>query len=627
MCGIVGVARFGELNNIDLRNAALYFGTSLLEVTESRGKDATGLVSLFDNGNFFGQKMGIGATEFIARFGNKRDDFDGLLSVLREYKSGLRLLMGHCRKKSAGSLKNVDNHPIKVDNIIGIHNGTLKNQDIIFKNLDCKRDGEVDSEAIFRLLNHFTSGCKEPFTLDLLEEVMRRLEGSFSILAMNANNPNQLVSARDARPAEYCLIKPLKMIVIASEKKFIKQTIFDYNKLAYLHNVSGFQKLKAPDVEFATLKDDSIALFDLTHEITAATKIESLYETRDIPRAFNRIWKTETKTTNYMQNNYNRSTVKEKEDEEKKKQLSATNVNTTKDNTSKEDGKDDKNKPTGSVWNSSLNEYVRITDQSKKSEEAVVLSMEKKVKMSIEEAIHNNELDNSTEVITSTGSLIRSVTSVEKYMKVEKAKISNALIVDNSSVNDPVIIKKDTSIVRADLNNIKDGIKKGKGNSKDTIEALKYAIEAERDSDRFDNIYDVATAIGADANGLKQLSSATLANRICKGIYTRLFVTGWLAKCTQMHKNHSITENKLLKAQKHIRVLKKLNQFASDIHMQINSTLSVCTYSKIWTDEWIRAKVEESEVTEDTIKSIFNSWEIKTDVQLMRVIKTLQKKQ
>lgn len=34
---------------------------------------------------------------------------------------------------------NVNNHPIKVNEIIGVHNGTLENHNKIFTNLGCKR--------------------------------------------------------------------------------------------------------------------------------------------------------------------------------------------------------------------------------------------------------------------------------------------------------------------------------------------------------------------------------------------------------------------------------------------------------------------------------------------------------
>ncbi len=84
MCGILGVARFGELGDKNLRESALFMAASLLEITESRGKDATGITALFDDGKFFGQKMGISSSEFVARFGGEYKDFDGLLSVLRD---------------------------------------------------------------------------------------------------------------------------------------------------------------------------------------------------------------------------------------------------------------------------------------------------------------------------------------------------------------------------------------------------------------------------------------------------------------------------------------------------------------------------------------------------------------
>jgi len=38
MCGIVGVLRFGDLSKQKTLSSAIYLGTSLLELTEERGK-------------------------------------------------------------------------------------------------------------------------------------------------------------------------------------------------------------------------------------------------------------------------------------------------------------------------------------------------------------------------------------------------------------------------------------------------------------------------------------------------------------------------------------------------------------------------------------------------------------
>ena len=624
MCGIIGVARFGELNDSNLRASALYLGTNLLETTEVRGKDATGVSALFDDGNFFGQKMGVSANEFIARFGGKKDDFDGLLSVLREYKAGLRLFIGHCRKKSAGSLKNVDNHPIKVGNIIGLHNGTLKNHDEIFKNLDCDRDGEVDSEAIFRLLHHFTNECKVPFTLDILEETTKRLEGSFSILAFNANNPNQLVSARDARPAEYCLIKPLKMVLIASDDKFIKKAIWDYNKLAYLHNTDKFVKLRESDVEFATLKDDTIALFDLTKEITTETKITELYDTRSIPKAINRIWK-EAVTTNDYTNNFNRTygsgygkTTTKTDD--KNKTTTTTTIVTDKTTT--------KNDKAGSVWSSKLNQYVKISDPTSDLDDGVVLNTEKKRRMSIEQAEEENKTDTSSieDNETTNVPLVKQNTSVEEFETGNSAEIT-IIKVDKEALETKKKLKT-TSI----LDNMKAGIEKGKEASRDEGEAMKAAAEAVKETSKFNTLHEVAEMCRTDADSLNELSITSLANRILKSLFSNFFVQGWISKCDRkLEINHSLNnDNKLTKAQKHIRVLKQLTSYFDELACTTpvaGGSLNEQLHNREERLKKVNKVITSNgEITEKTLKDIFSSNDFRTNKCLKDMMITLQAK-
>jgi len=656
MCGIVGVARFGELNNTDtLRASALYLATSLLEVTEKRGKDATGVSALFDDGNFFGQKMGVAATEFIARYGGKPDDFDGLLTVLREYEAPLRLFIGHCRKKSAGSLSNVDNHPIKVGNILGIHNGTLKNHDEIFKNLKCGRDGEVDSEAIFRLMQYYTKDCKEPFTLDLIEEVCRRLEGSFSILAFNANNPNQLVSAKDGRPAEYCLIKPLKLVLIASEKKFFESAIWSYNKLSWLHNVGNFTKLKESDVEFASLADDTIALFDLTQEITENTELKSLYETRPIPKAIARIWKTEVKTTSYNTSTY--TGYGNNYSHNKTNNQTAASTNSATDD--KEDKKSDSKTSTttkvtaqatqasssiGRVWNTKLNKYVKIFGKKEETRSTSILKPEKKLKLSLFDAVIENEVDalatgnnelkvvdnnksknDKKKITTNTPQLVEHRSSNEDY----QVGIKIPIVITTPIVAEKKTTHSSTQVASVSketlLKDMKMGAAAGMEKALEYSTTLKQAAEAIKDISKFENAYEVADLMEIEVGSLQQLPIAAFANRLISAVFTNIFTTGWKAKKKNDETNsNSLVKNpeeRISKAQKHIRVLKTISKHMGYIIDDTITQKQIKNWFKLLQDSLIKEEVNSTTLTE-----IFNAGDFRSNKPLKSMIEVLQSK-
>lgn len=299
MCGLIGALACGEFEEKRLerirQESMIFLTTELLQLTQTRGKDATGVATMFADCDYMGLKMGISAQEFIARFGNTEEDYEGYLKIWRKKVRPAKISIGHCRKPSVGSSAgpedNKNNHPIKIGDIIGVHNGTLINHDKIFANLGCKRDGNVDSEAIFRLLHHYTNNGTEPFTTQALQETCKRISGSYAVLSFSGNNPFQLAAFRDGRPLEVAIIKPIKLALISSEKDFLKMAIFRYNKMANLYQTGAFKfiPLKKDDVDIETLPDDSLFLFDVRKDITPETKIKDLYISDKIPRT-DKIW-------------------------------------------------------------------------------------------------------------------------------------------------------------------------------------------------------------------------------------------------------------------------------------------------------------------------------------------------
>ncbi len=139
MCGIVVGLSFGTLNKRDeaMRQRLLrYFTTELLVRTEERGKDATGAAILFDSGKYIGLKRGERAANFLGTFSEHREYYGGFLKVWREAEENVRIYLGHCRAGTIGDKEdNENNHPIKIGNLIGIHNGKITNHDTIFDKL------------------------------------------------------------------------------------------------------------------------------------------------------------------------------------------------------------------------------------------------------------------------------------------------------------------------------------------------------------------------------------------------------------------------------------------------------------------------------------------------------------
>ena len=85
MCGIVGTLAYGDFEDKKMekirQEAMIFLSTELLQLTQPRGKDATGIATLFENCDYMGLKMGVAALDFISRFGEKETDFEGFIKI------------------------------------------------------------------------------------------------------------------------------------------------------------------------------------------------------------------------------------------------------------------------------------------------------------------------------------------------------------------------------------------------------------------------------------------------------------------------------------------------------------------------------------------------------------------
>lgn len=140
MCGIAG---FCINKNDHLPRLSDIVDEMLLEI-EARGKDSTGLAYVRPDRRAYLHKEAVPAKVYIKNRRRQRRVNGAMLGVM------------HTRMATQGTPKNpINNHPIYHGNVIGVHNGHIWNDDSIFDLLDVPRNGEVDSEAAFALLDNF----------------------------------------------------------------------------------------------------------------------------------------------------------------------------------------------------------------------------------------------------------------------------------------------------------------------------------------------------------------------------------------------------------------------------------------------------------------------------------------
>lgn len=201
MCGIAGV----YLKNPDFvrkHEGLEYFVNALFLGIESRGKRATGIVAVQPGGHGTQiEKADICASDFI----EARDP-------LPEHT---RIVLCHTRYDTKGDPKNNDNnHPVVVGTTFAIHNGSVSNDDEVFKAYQLDRKAEVDSEAIAALV--------EKYGLDKAAFSLEKLKGSIATALIDPIKfPDTLVLARAANtPIE--VVENADFIVWASTRKAIE---------------------------------------------------------------------------------------------------------------------------------------------------------------------------------------------------------------------------------------------------------------------------------------------------------------------------------------------------------------------------------------------------------------------
>lgn len=531
MCGIVGICFLGQETaekEANRQAIAKFIFTELMIQTQTRGEDATGVAALFNDGTYSGLKMGIKASDFIFKNEGVEVTYNNFLNIWKKIGNKdknkvAKVILGHCRKTSVGSaFDNNNNHPIQIDPIVGIHNGTLKNYDIIFDKLKCKRDGSVDSEAIFRLMHSLTNGGKIAFSLDNLYETAEKLDGTYAVLAINGNNPFQLGLLRDTRPIELCLIKNLNMVIIASEKPFINSVLYKYKKHTDIYNKvldlnTDWPKITKDDIEFVTMDDDSVAVLDMASTLDVAP-FNKIFMTKKVPR-LGKQWQSIGGTTTYNQHNYynrhNQTTGTTPNKDEigipaaviklpppaPTVPVAGTTPATTNTLNVAPQNKNDKTKVIGIIWVAEKKQFRDI------SVETSVASKLGFMEISVD---NSDSITPIKDIIEASKESLKEDDTVDKTIKiVPSAEIVEIIVKDKDATNTKVTEQANTKTVEMDANPI----------------LIKHANIYSNKINKYDDLFEVAADLGfSSENGFMEIvkispkTAFNRANRVFKEI-------------------------------------------------------------------------------------------------------------
>lgn len=201
---------------------------------EERGRIATGAAIVQQDGTFDRFKLPIPASRFITR-----PEYQHILAQLSERTV---CLLGHTREPTRGDpQRNVNNHPLIIEHHIGVHNGTITNDDGLFQEHGFPREGEVDSEIIFRLLNEIPPGT-DAYACRLSARIAA-LRGTFATISIDLRDPLGLLVMKHKKPLSLHYHAPWEALVFSSRYVFLRRAFgrgvvteaLENGKLLYFH--------------------------------------------------------------------------------------------------------------------------------------------------------------------------------------------------------------------------------------------------------------------------------------------------------------------------------------------------------------------------------------------------------
>lgn len=205
MCGIAGVhIKNPKSVPTDKEHDLLErFCNLLLLGIENRGRDATGFVAVTHDRKTVLHKDDVPAQEFV--------------ESRKAFPLGTQSVLLHTRFATKGHQSVwANNHPVFSGNggTFTVHNGTISNDNLLFKEHDFNRLAEVDSEIIPALLNKHT--------FDHPEKAFAELTGGFSTASVNPIDYPGVVILGKGGSWPLVVFEAKEFVVWASTKEAIR---------------------------------------------------------------------------------------------------------------------------------------------------------------------------------------------------------------------------------------------------------------------------------------------------------------------------------------------------------------------------------------------------------------------
>lgn len=263
MCGIFGVVDYSGSKLNKWRVSELKEITkNLLDQSEIRGTDASG-VCLFS-----GNKLSLFKDDVKGSMLKNFQPFEEVMNRIN-LTDKFGSLIGHTRQQTKGDPKfNINNHPIMANRTIGVHNGVIFNDDLLFAKYKDKivREGEVDSEIIFRLIDMYIAEGKDLITAT--NEASKKLMGSYACAFINLDYSNYITLFKGScYPTIYLYTYKTDEILVFASSDLILSNIMKKSDILEEDDIT--QRLEVGDRKGVRINTDNGKVYSFDIEAKA----------------------------------------------------------------------------------------------------------------------------------------------------------------------------------------------------------------------------------------------------------------------------------------------------------------------------------------------------------------------
>lgn len=256
MCGIFGLIAKEDSYN---KKTLLKTLEDVAKLSQVRGKDSSGLAYRFESNKTIEVLRGPVSIDELLLTNDYKKLKQKIVEEIKTNSNKVFTALGHARLVTNGTqLKDYNNQPVIKDGVIGVHNGIIVNEAVLWnKHSELKREYEIDTEILFSIIRKYiNTGIS---SIQACIDAANEISGTVSIGFMLNDREEFILFSNNG--SLYILTNLKDILIFSSEKNILNRLI---KKNGYLINRNfSIEQVHANNGFIISLKDFNIIGFDL----------------------------------------------------------------------------------------------------------------------------------------------------------------------------------------------------------------------------------------------------------------------------------------------------------------------------------------------------------------------------